>query len=185
MNNQTRFQICCHEAGHAVISHILKARRVESLHVFNDTCGFVSMGPMILYKNRRADVRDKYENLIIYLLAGVQAGDKAKMIPWTIVGNPPAHISTNTPTATKYRAATFTKMIKGTDAEAPPDAREEERLAKKIYPESYAAFLYWLSRRARAIVEKHWPTILPVAALLFHQDHVSRQEFLSIIRRKL
>lgn len=186
MNEQTRFGICCHEAAHAVVSNLLNSRRVEGLHVFSDVCGYVSLGKLPPYEDSRADIREKYENLIQFSIAGQAATDKAKFCKWTIVGPAPAHVKEiKSPIIIKDRAATFASLIKTTehDEETELDAVYEERLARKVFPESFRPYIYWLACRARAIVDQHWPTILEIASLLYWQNYVSRHEFLDIVKK--
>lgn len=183
MNQQRRFEICCHEAGHAVVSHVLNARRVESLHVF-DTGGFCILNFPPGGPGDAMSKRDQIENEIIFIQAGDQAKSKAQFVQWTITGPAPSKINSLAPTDAKARETNFQRIVTGGDTDIKPDAVEEQRLAKAIYPDSFHQYLYWLACRSRALVENQWPLIQQVAIHLFHQGHVSRNEFLTIIERK-
>lgn len=181
MNQQTRFEICCHEAGHAVLAHLLRTRRVEGLHAIADAAGFVEHGKIRRYNQRQP--RAQYENLIMASAAGDQAGLKARLIPWTITGTAPAHTRKPPPPTQHHRAAVFHKIITqsgGQDCEL--DSAYEERLVKAVYPGTWRQYLYWLHQRTAEIVTRNWPAILQVAGALYHQDYVSRSQFLKILK---
>jgi len=181
MNEQTRFEICCHEAAHAVLAYVLQTRRTEGLHAIGDTAGWVDQGRM--FKRNSRQTRERYENLIIVSAAGAQAGFRAKFIPWTITGTPPAHIPKPTAPVEKYRASTLTRLLKGGDEDCEPDGTFEERLGKAAYPGTWQQYIHWLHQRAAEVVKARWPTILEIGIALFHQDYVSRREFLAIVKK--
>lgn len=183
MDNQQKFILACHEAGHAVLSHVLNERPVKHIHLFGDKGGYCDLGKL---PDTGGDVRDRVESLLIISLAGQAAATRAKFIPWTIAGAPPPAAKPIPPAINHNREKSF--QLLWDDAHGPQqctDAAFQDRLAKRLFPDCYGPYLYWMARRTDALVNNHWPKIQAVAVALFHRSYIKRREFLQIINMEV
>lgn len=180
--NQTRFQTCAHEAGHAVIGHAA-GFEVALVEVFGD--GF-DYGHCIFTNNsfvKPTNFHDA-EPQIIMSMAGRIATDKAALTRWTIA-KPPPNLSHKAkakdfPKPRITLAAAHIEKIQAGESET--DIHTEQRLAASFFPrEVVAPWLYYLLTRARLEVNKHWPQIMAVASRLFYKSQIWTAEFKRIM----
>ncbi len=183
MDNQQKFILACHEAGHAVLSHVLNERPVKHIHLFGDQGGYCDLGKL---PDTGGDVRDRVESLLIVSLAGQASANHAKFIPWTITGAPQPAAKPIPQAINHIRQKSFNLLYH--DAHGPQqctDAAYQDRLAKRLFPDSHGPYLYWMARRTDALVINHWRAIQAVAVALFHRSYLKRREFLQIINMEV
>lgn len=181
--NQIRFQTCAHEAAHAVIGYA-NGFEVALVEVFGD--GF-DYGHCIFTNNSFAKPENPHEAepQIIMSIAGRIASEKASLTRWTIAKLPPnlsrKAKANDFPTPRITLAAAHIEKIQA--GETKSDVQTEQGLAESFFPrEVVAPWLYYLTTRARVMVNEHWPLILAVAGRLFYKSQIWTAEFNQIMR---
>jgi len=185
MNNQHRFEICCHEAGHGVIGHVLGVYKVTVLEVLNDTFGHCIFSPDGF---DTATNHYQAEPHLIMTFAGKEAQLKAQLTKWTIAKPPlQPRAKKEKQTSDKFPCPRIslaqTGYARSLEGKSESDLQAEERLADSFFPREVAGpWLYYLTRRTSVMVNEHWPQILAVAGRLFWKSQVWKREFNQIMK---
>jgi len=184
MNNQDRFKICCHEAGHTVIGRVLNNYEVRVIEVFEDKFGHVIWKP----SEKMEDKNDLHqiEPYLIMSIAGRVAGEKAEIIPWTIAKPYPSGQKRKPPVA-RFPNPAISLAKTGYElalvGKSESDKETEIRLVSKFFPQSVVyPYIYYLTTRTRVVVDENWQKILAVGSRLFWKSQIWEKEFNKIMR---